>query len=166
VRIVQAYTLVLDGLVRDESNATHLAKLLSNCFIVRGTHLSILRRISAQHIIQIHTNLLTWVSKRLAAYENNKNKSSFKAAVAFLRVLVPLLATLGSRDALKMCVVVLDHLMAISDLFFSKAHLEQVLAEANVEVSTSKLWDPYRAYEKRLSTIMAKDEGMSCCLHR
>lgn len=77
---------------------------------MRGTHLSILRRISAQHIVQIHTNLLTWVSKRLAAYENNKNKSSFKAAVAFLKVLVPLLATLGSRDALKMYVAVMVYL--------------------------------------------------------
>jgi cohesin complex subunit SA-1/2 len=36
--------------------------------------------------------------------------------------------------------------------------MDQVLAEAKVEISpTSKVWEPQRAYEKRLSAIMAKD---------
>jgi cohesin complex subunit SA-1/2 len=41
---------------------------------------------------------------------------------------------------------------------FSKAHLDQVFAEAKIEIApTSKLWEPERAYEKRLTAIMAKD---------
>ncbi len=41
---------------------------------------------------------------------------------------------------------------------YSKAHLDQVLAQAKAEpLPTSKIWDGYRAYEKRLTT--AKDKG-------
>ena len=41
---------------------------------------------------------------------------------------------------------------------FSKAHLDQVFAEAKIEIApTSKVWEPERAYEKRLTAIMAKD---------
>jgi len=36
--------------------------------------------------------------------------------------------------------------------------MDQVLAEAKVEISpSSKVWEPQRAYEKRLSTIQAKE---------
>lgn len=98
----QAYTLLLDGIVRDESNATQLAKLLPNCFIVRGNQLSIVRRLPSQYIIQVQTNLLSWLGKRIAAYQNANNKKSFKFAIGFFKVLIPLLGTLGSRDALKM----------------------------------------------------------------
>jgi len=99
----QAYTLVLDGVVSDEGNAVQLSKLLSTCLIVRGSQLSVLRRLPSQYIIQIQTNLLSWVAKRIAAYENNKNKKSLRQAIAFFKVLVPLLGAIQSRDALKMC---------------------------------------------------------------
>lgn len=40
----------------------------------------------------------------------------------------------------------------------SKAHLDQVFAEAKIDIApTSKVWEPERAYEKRLTAIMAKD---------
>ncbi len=43
----------------------------------------------------------------------------------------------------------------------SKAHMDQVLAEAKVEVSpTSSLWEPQRAYERRL-TSKDKEKGMA-----
>jgi hypothetical protein len=46
-------------------------------------------------------------------------------------------------------------------MIFSKAHLDQVFAEAKIEIApTSKVWEPERAYEKRLTAIMAKDNRM------
>lgn len=43
-------------------------------------------------------------------------------------------------------------------MFHSKAHVDQVLAQAKMEVlPTSKLWEGYRAYEKRLTSV--KDKG-------
>ena len=98
----QAYTLVLDGVVSDDGNAIQLSKLLSTCFIVRGSQLSVLRRLPSQYIIQIQMNLLSWIAKRIAVYENNKNKKSLKQAIGFFKVLVPLLGAIQSRDALKM----------------------------------------------------------------
>jgi len=42
----------------------------------------------------------------------------------------------------------------------SKAHMEQVLAQAKVKITpASKIWDAQRAYEKRLTTAMSKDKG-------
>lgn len=98
----KAYTLVLDGFVHDEGNAVQLAKLLSTCLIVRGSQLSVLRRLSSPYIVQIHTNLLSWITKKIAGYERNANKKGLKKAIAFFRVLIPLLNALPSGDALKM----------------------------------------------------------------
>jgi cohesin complex subunit SA-1/2 len=96
---------VLDGIVHDETNALQLSKLLATCFATRGSQLSIVRRLESQYVVQIHTDLLSWIAKRLATYENSKNKRSFKSAAAFFKVLVPLLGTIQSRDALKVYVI-------------------------------------------------------------
>lgn len=96
--------MVLDGYVEDEYNAVHLAKLLSSCFVIRGGQLVVLKRLDAQFIVQIHVNLLNWVVKRLAAYQNNKNKKGLKKCLLFFRVLLPLLSSIQNRDALKMSV--------------------------------------------------------------
>ncbi|KAG6868507.1 hypothetical protein C0993_001847 [Termitomyces sp. T159_Od127] len=139
----ESYTLVLDGVVKDETNSVQLAKLLATCFVVRGSQLSIIRRLDSQFVVQIHTELVSWIVKRVTVYESNKNKKSIKLAVLFFRALVPLLGVIPSRDALKI-----------------KAHMDQVLDQAKVEVSaTSKVWEPQRAYEKRLTTAMSKEKG-------
>ncbi|KAF8062324.1 hypothetical protein FPV67DRAFT_1508040 [Lyophyllum atratum] len=138
----ESYTLVLDGVVPDETNSLQLSKLLATCFVVRGSQLSIIRRLDSQYVVQVHKELLSWIAKRLATYESNKNKKSLKSAILFFKVLAPLLGVIPSRDALKI-----------------KAHMDQVLAQAKVEVSpTSKVWEPQRAYEKRLTTAMSKEK--------
>ena len=40
-----------------------------------------------------------------------------------------------------------------------KAHVDQAMARAKLKVDTTKAWDAYRAYEKRLSSAMSKDKG-------
>ena len=38
--------------------------------------------------------------------------------------------------------------------------MDQVLAQAKVEISaTSRVWEPQRAYEKKLGTALSKDKG-------
>lgn len=91
-------------MVSSEGPSVALAKLLSGCLWIRGAQLSVVRRLDSQHIINIHTTLLTWIGKRLALYEANKNKKSRNTAVLFFKVLHPLVAPVQSRDALKMCV--------------------------------------------------------------
>ncbi|RDB23493.1 Cohesin subunit psc3 [Hypsizygus marmoreus] len=139
----EAYTLVLDGVVHDESYSLQLSKLLATCFVIRGSQLSVIRRLDSKYVVQVHTELLSWIAKRIAAYESNKNKKSLKVAVLFFKVLLPLIGTIQSRDALRI-----------------KAHMDQVLAQAKVEVSpTSKVWEPQRLYEKRLTAALSKEKG-------
>lgn len=42
----------------------------------------------------------------------------------------------------------------------SKAHMDQALAQAKLQVSaTSPVWEPQRTYERRLNNIMTKGKG-------
>ena len=96
------FTLVLDGIVPDETNIVQLAKQLAPTFILRGAHLTVLKRLEAQYVVQIQTILLSWIAKRIAAYEANSNKKSLRVAITFYRALIPLLPGVQSRDAMKM----------------------------------------------------------------
>ncbi|CAK5263770.1 unnamed protein product, partial [Mycena citricolor] len=138
----EAFAMVLDEVVEDESNVLQLAKHLATTFTLRGAHLAVLKRMEVQYIVQIQTTALSWLAKRIEGYEANENKRGLKIATTCFRALVPLLSNIQSRDAMKI-----------------KAHLDQVLAEASVELSsTSKIWEPLRAYEKRLQAILNKEK--------
>ncbi|KAF8634382.1 hypothetical protein AX15_000952 [Amanita polypyramis BW_CC] len=138
----EAFNLVLDGIVQGEDNCVQLAKALSSCLAIRGSQLSIIKRLEGQYVVQIHVTLLSYIVKRLTAYEKNKNKKSLRTAVSFFRTLVPLLLAVQSKDALEI-----------------KAHMDQALAQAKLEPSpASKIWEPQRAYEKRLGTALSKDK--------
>jgi len=78
--------------------------VLSQTFVLRGMQLSVLRRLGAQYIVQIHVNLLNWIAKHLKVYEKNKNKRLKKIALLFFRLLVPLVNGIEDEQALKMYV--------------------------------------------------------------
>ncbi|KAI0301249.1 hypothetical protein BC826DRAFT_1155978 [Russula brevipes] len=138
-----SFTLLLEGLETDEMHSVSLAKSLVPCLMMRGAQLSVVRKLEGQHVSAIHTQLLGWVAKRIGAYESNQNQKKRDTAILFFKVLQPLLAPLDSREALAI-----------------KAHLDQVLAQAKVKVSaTSPIWEPQRAYERRLTNIMSKMKG-------
>jgi cohesin complex subunit SA-1/2 len=70
--------------------------------MMRGAQLAIVRRLDSQDVVSIHTSLLTWLGKRLSTFETNKNKKARNTAAAFFKAMTPLLASVESRDALKM----------------------------------------------------------------
>lgn len=100
----QSFSLFLDGAVDDDEHTLSLAKLLVGCMVVRGAQLSVVARLDGDSVVEIHTSLLTWIGKRLGAYEKNGNKKGRKNAALFFRSIVPLLLGVPSRDALRMCV--------------------------------------------------------------
>jgi len=102
IQLIQSFTLVLDSVVRGEDHTVALAKQLGQSFMIRGAQLSVVKRLDSQYIVQTHTNLLTWIVKRIGTYEASKNKKARKTAILFFKVLHPLLAAVDSRDALKM----------------------------------------------------------------
>jgi cohesin complex subunit SA-1/2 len=161
--------LALEGLVNDETESLALAKILAQTFVLRGMQLSILKRLDAQYIVQIHTTLLNWIAKRLKAYESNKNKKLKKTSILFFKLLVPLANGIEDEHALKMYVPIsipstrlFLPVLILATFVDSKAHMEQVLAESNIEVpATSKEWEPQRSYAKRLENVMNKGKGAS-----
>ena len=100
--ILQSFTLYLDSVVDTEEHAIALAKALSACLLIRGAQLSVVRRLDSKHVVDIHTTFLNWAGKRLAAYDNAKNKKARNKCIMFFRVLLPLLSSIDQRDALKM----------------------------------------------------------------
>jgi cohesin complex subunit SA-1/2 len=72
--------------------------------MMRGAQLAVVRKLEGQHVIAIHTELLSWIAKRLGAYESNKNQRKKELAILFFKILQPLLAPLDNRDALAMYV--------------------------------------------------------------
>ncbi|KAJ3840935.1 hypothetical protein F5878DRAFT_43352 [Lentinula raphanica] len=136
----EAFNVNRHILSRDDSSFIALSKLLSSCFILRGGQLTVLRRLDSQYIVEIHTTLINWVIKQLGSRSNSNSKDS-KTLLLFFRGLIPLVAALQSRDALKI-----------------KAHLDQAWVQAKIEPGNTLMWEPLRAYEKRLGTAMGKDK--------
>ncbi|EJD02028.1 uncharacterized protein FOMMEDRAFT_124206 [Fomitiporia mediterranea MF3/22] len=141
----ESFTLLLDRIVETEVHALALARALVPCLVMRGAQLSIIRKLPSEYIVEIHTTLLSWITKKISAFETTKNKRGRTKSISFFRVLQHLLIGLDPSDALKI-----------------KAHLDQDIAMLGIEIPpTSKAWEPYRAYEKRLSNVTTKEKGAS-----
>ncbi|KAI1786918.1 hypothetical protein LXA43DRAFT_975514 [Ganoderma leucocontextum] len=139
----ESFTLYLESVAHTGDHAIALGKALSACLMIRGAQLAVVRRLDPKYVVDIHTMSLDWVGKRLAAYENAKNKKARNKCILFFRVLQPLLSSIDNQDSLKI-----------------KAHLDNIIAQSKLEISpTSKPWEPYRAYEKKLSAALTKEKG-------
>ncbi|KAF8314489.1 hypothetical protein DL93DRAFT_2097241 [Clavulina sp. PMI_390] len=138
----QSFTMFMDGQTDSVLEAVGLAKALSPAFAIRGAHLSIVQRLASDHVIAIHTTLLSWIVKRIATYDASGNKKKRADSIEFFRVLHALLNTVDSREAMQI-----------------KSHLDKALDDSKLEVPpTAKAWDAERLYEKRLLGAMAKDK--------
>ncbi|PIL29081.1 hypothetical protein GSI_09129 [Ganoderma sinense ZZ0214-1] len=139
----ESFTLYLESVAHTGDHAIALGKALSACLMIRGAQLAVVRRLDPKYVVDIHITSLNWVGKRLAAYENAKNKKARNKCILFFRVLQPLLSSIDNQDSLKI-----------------KAHLDNLIAQSKLEISpTSKPWEPYRAYEKKLSAALMKEKG-------
>ncbi|KDQ07525.1 hypothetical protein BOTBODRAFT_119941 [Botryobasidium botryosum FD-172 SS1] len=136
----ESFDLYMDGSAKTEAHSIALAKALAAALVIRGAHLSITRRLDSPHVVEIHEKCMSWILKRIAGYENNKNKTMKAKAIEFFRVLLPLLLTVERGEA--------------QDI---KKRLDSEIELGKFEISaTSKVWEPQRAYEKRLVTALSK----------
>lgn len=83
-----------------EDDTVALGKTLRACLIIRGAQLTVVKKLEGNFVANIHTSLLTWLTKRIAAYETAKNKKGRNKSILFFKALLPLLSTLDNRDAL------------------------------------------------------------------
>jgi cohesin complex subunit SA-1/2 len=96
--------LYLDATISTDEYAVALSKVLVSAFIKRGMQLHIIARVPSEHLVSVHTRSITWIVKQIQTYEGNANARMKRRAIAFFRVLAPLLTSVEGRDALKMCV--------------------------------------------------------------
>lgn len=100
--LYQSFTLWLDNVVQTDEHTLALAKAVASCFVIRGAQLSIVRRLDSRYVIEAHTSLVTWICKRIAAYENAKNKKSRNRSIQFFKVLLSLCISVEKKDSLQM----------------------------------------------------------------
>ncbi|KAG8707915.1 hypothetical protein FRC09_001541 [Ceratobasidium sp. 395] len=139
----ESFSLYIDNITKSDANTIALSKALQSALVIRGAQLLILRRLDTAQVASVHTTCISWIVKKISAFEAMGNKSARNRAVAFFKSLVWLLGTVESADAIRI-----------------KNHLDVSLQDAKVETpASSKTWEPLRAYDKRLITAMAKDKG-------
>lgn len=98
--LTKAFLLSLRFKTRDDSLAS-LCKLLVSHFTVRGTQLSVLKRLSSGHIAEIHIHLTDWLAEKLCASQEDEADRVFRRTTTFFRNLIPLVTGMDSKDALK-----------------------------------------------------------------
>ncbi|KAH8829165.1 hypothetical protein DL96DRAFT_1814433 [Flagelloscypha sp. PMI_526] len=137
-----AFALSLE-LKKVDAALNRLAKLLVTMFTLRGTHLTVLKRLSSAHIVEIHLKLTTWLAQRIHEYDKEDAHTLLKRTADLFKFLVALVNGLDTKDAVR-----------------TKALLTQHLAENKIEVSAnSDTWDSLRAYEKKLGAASTKDKA-------
>ena len=87
-------------MVRTENHTIALGKTLRACLIIRGAQLTVVKKLEGRYVVDIHTTLLSWITKRIAAYEGAKNKKARNKSILLFKALLPILSTLDNRDAL------------------------------------------------------------------
>ncbi|CAE6434925.1 unnamed protein product, partial [Rhizoctonia solani] len=141
----RSFSLYIDHVSKSDANTVALAKALSGALVIRGAQLSVLRRLDTAQVANVHTTCISWIIKKISGYQTMGNRNARNRSVAFFKSLVCLLGTVESADAIRI-----------------KNHLDVTLGDAQVETpASSKVWEPLRAYDKRLITAMAKDKALA-----
>lgn len=140
----QACDLYLDA--PDDANITdeHLVSLGRNLIyavVVRGAQLAVVSKLPTEDHLRLHLDACKYAVKKLAKFEEDKRRDERNKLLSFFKALAHLLLGLDGRAALKV-----------------KTSLDALLDESSIEVSpASKVWEPLRAYQRRLINTMSKD---------
>ncbi|GAA5879860.1 hypothetical protein JCM3774_002262 [Rhodotorula dairenensis] len=133
----------LDEAATDE-HLISLGRHLQGVAAVRGAQLAVVSTLPAEDHMRLHLDAIKWIVSKLARYEEAKRKADRDRALSFFKALGHLLFGLDGRSALKV-----------------KTSLDALLEEKGIEVpAMSKIWEPVRAYQRRLITVMSKDPSI------
>ncbi|CAO1636551.1 unnamed protein product [Parajaminaea phylloscopi] len=129
-----------EGSAEAESRFVSFSRSLSSALVIRGAHLAVLRAIDADALLQIHKQGAEYAARKWKAAEAADNKAIKARSPVFWKGLSNLLVSATARDAHSI-----------------KSLLEQAVKDAEIDIpATSKSWEPYRQYERRLVALMAK----------
>ncbi|GAA5861795.1 hypothetical protein JCM5353_000546, partial [Sporobolomyces roseus] len=137
-----ALDLYLDSSDSSDEHLVSLGRNLLQVIVIRGAQLKVVKSLPSENHLKIHLDALDYIVKQIKQFTELKRSDDRNKALSFFKALAHLVFGLDGRSALK-----------------AKTTLDSLLEKHGVEVSTtSKIWEPIRAYEKRLISNMAKDD--------
>jgi cohesin complex subunit SA-1/2 len=150
----QSFNVFLDTQDPEPKAPLVLTKILASAFTIHGNHFTVLKHLHPNDAEQFHTDSIASISRKVATYakqERMAKSTDVKARYAKKRAqcltiykcLILLLGPVNGRGALAI-----------------KASLGEGLKVAGVEPTPNKMWEAYRAYEKRLVLIASKDSNI------
>ena len=131
-----------------------LTKILASAFTIHGSHFTVLKHIHPNGAETFHTDSIRSIFKKIANYAKQERLSKSVAVktryaqkraqcLTIFKCLILLLGPVVGRGALAI-----------------KAAMTDALEQAGVEVTPNRMWEPLRAYEKRLVLIASKDSNI------
>lgn len=131
-----------------------LAKILASAFTIHGNHFTVLKHLHPNDAEKFHTDSITAIFRKVGTFVNQERASKNKEAkiryaqkraqcLSIFKCLILLLGPVVGRGALSI-----------------KSVLTESIKSASVEVSANRMWEPLRAYEKRLMLIASKDSNI------
>lgn len=152
---MQSFGYFLDAEEEDPAATIALAKLLASVFVVHGTHFSVLKQVNANDIKTLHADCIAWVCQKIGTFARQEKANTQRDAkqrlqkkrlqcLTFFRVLSLMLGPISGRNAIEL-----------------KAKLDGEIKQTGVEPATTKWWEPYRVYERRLLAIATKDDAIA-----
>ena len=165
----QSFTVYLDSDAPDTAEPTAplaLSRLLSSVFTIMGTHFTVLKQLHPGDTADFHLSCLDYITNKVGKYiqqeRSNKSKDIKQRlaakrgqAMTFWKCLVGLLAPVNGRDALK-----------IRDQMEAWIEERTGATRLAIAMSKSRAYDGYKAYEKKLITIMGRDENVKMASQR
>lgn len=117
--------------------------MLANHIVTRGKGFSIVERLDEKSLLEIHTALISFVTSKVANLQRQERHASRSKALQLYKGLALLMNGLTGKEAATI-----------------HSHLVRNMEENNVEASLAAAsWEPYVSYEKKLITLMAKDNS-------
>jgi cohesin complex subunit SA-1/2 len=150
----QSFNFFLDTEALEPSAPLVLTKLLASAFTIHGNHFTVLKHLHPNDAQDFHTESIEAAFVKIATYVSQERKASKKEdkgryarkraqVLTIFKCLIQLLGPVNGRGALNI-----------------KSEMENGLREIGIEVSGNRMWEGYRAYEKRLVLIASKDSNI------
>ena len=131
-----------------------LSKILASAFTIHGSHFTVLKHLHPNDAERFHVDSIQSTFRKIANYVKQERVSKVVAVktryaqkraqcLSIFKCLILLLEPVVGRGALAI-----------------KASMTDALEQAGVEVTPNRMWEPLRAYEKRLVLIASKDSNI------
>ncbi|WAQ86538.1 hypothetical protein PtA15_7A264 [Puccinia triticina] len=124
-----------------EEQFIRLCRLLQSVLILRGPRMSYKARFDSSSAAKLHLDCIQWLIGK--ATDPEPEPPLMNKLGAMFRGLALLLIGIDGRSCLQI-----------------KAETERLIEERELSIPTSKSWDPYQLYMKRLISAMAKDPNI------